>query len=124
MTWYAASIIQAIRPAAEGEKPIRVYESLYLIEAASEEEAFAESRKIGESESAKDDSLTLNGVAAKTVFVGVRKLISVSNPAPLRQKEDRPVSGTELTYSCYEVADEEALKKLAEGERVIVDYVE
>ena len=124
MTWYAASIIQTIRPVVGNAQPICVYENIYLVEADSDEEAMAEANKIGMSESIADPSLTVSGVPAKSEFAGVRKLVSVSNPAPLMQKEDRPVSGTELTYACYEVANEEALKSLVAGERVLLNYLE
>jgi len=124
MTWFTASVLIAIKSESRADGPFLVYENMYLLEASSALEASSKAEKFGQGEMLIDDGLTINGERASRSFVGIRKLISVSNPEPLDQDEDRPVSGTEVTYALYEVADEKALKKLAKGEKVKITYLE
>lgn len=125
MTWFTASVIVAIKPLAESAGPIQVYENNYLIEATDFEEARKKADVIGKSEvSVQDDELTLDGAPAKWVYIGVRKIMTVSNPTPLDLDKDKPLSGTELNYSVYQVADDETLEKLANGGAVTVQYLE
>lgn len=126
MKWYGASIIVAVRSNKAEAWPLPVEENVILIEAANDDQAMEEAKKVGEKYNDPEVSRTLrlNHRPAHFEFIGVRKLISVSNPSPLRQDQDRPVHGTELTYSTFEIADEEALKRLANGEDVAVRYIE
>lgn len=48
----------------------------------------------------------------------------MSNPDPLDQTEDRPTTGTEITYSEFEVPDEAALRRLGQGKSLDIWYVE
>lgn len=123
MTWFTASVLIAIKPESYAGGPIQVYENMYLLEAATAHDAFQKAKLLGREE-ASDDSLTIDDCPAICSFIGVRKLITVSNPFPLDLKEDRPVSGTEVTYAVYQVADEMAASKLANGEEVDVLYLE
>ena len=126
MTWYAAHIIMAIRTIEGGQGPIPVYENVFLIEASDRKEAVDKARKIGKEEALIDDKGTLNGKPAKWVFAGVRKIVSISNPYEHDPDQDRlrPIDGTEITYSKFEVADEVAIKRLAKSEEVEVVYIE
>lgn len=123
MTWFAAHALIAIRR-IDSVGPISIYENVLLLEADSSEQAKALAAKLTEAEVAIDDGLTINGVVAVRKFAGVRKVISVSNPDPLDLDKDRPVSGTEITYSEYEVESEAVLQRLAAGEAVDVRYVD
>lgn len=125
MTWFTASVLVAIKPHGYTSGPVQVYENMYLVEAPTSSEALAKARKLGVEEAAIiDDGLTIDEEPAFREFVGVRKLINVSNPTPLRQDEDRPTDGTELTYSLYEVEDVQALQELASGNPLRLVYVE
>ena len=126
MTWYAAHIIIAFRTERKDGAPILVHENVILIEAPNEDEAMEKAKAAGEFQVQPDASegLRIGNRAARVEFIGVRKLISVSNPSPLSQDRDRPVDGTEVTYSCFELADEEALMRLSNGDDVTLRYVE
>jgi hypothetical protein len=115
MPWYAAHTIVSIRPIKRKRQPICVYENVILLEAADDNEADAKARKLGEASVVEDETLTLNGEPAVESFVGIRKIISVSNPWPLKQHDDRPVDGTEITYSEFLIKDEDTLVKLVNG---------
>lgn len=124
MTWYAAHLVIGIMSSEKTAGPILVHENVVLVEAPSEADALGKAKTIGQTEAALQDGLTLNGAPAKRVFAGVRKLITVSNPETSNLDQDRPSDGTEITYSIYEVSNEEALKKFAAGSEVAVKYVE
>lgn len=124
MAWYTASIIIAIRPRDEPNNDFLVHENLLLIEAPTASEAIVAARKLGEEEATLDDDLTIDGLPAVREFIGVRKVVIVSNPHPMNQDQDRPVGGTEVSYSVYRVSDRSALQRLASGESVEVEYLE
>lgn len=123
MTWYAAHNILGMKR-TDGVGPISVWESVLLIEARTVTEAHAIAAGLGEEEAKVDDGLTLDGVAAVKIFAGVRKLTAISNPHPHDAAEDRPTTGTEITYSTFRVTDEDALRRLAGGDEVELTYEE
>jgi hypothetical protein len=57
---------------------------------------------------------------ATLVFAGIRKVITVSH----WEEEGKLCSLDEITYSEFQVADEESVRKLATGEEVTVEYIE
>ena len=126
MTWYAASIIIAFRTERKDPSPISVEETVVLIEAPNEDEAMEKAKAAGEFQiqPGASEGLRIGNRAAHLEFVGVRKLITISNPSPLSQDKDRPVDGTEITYSCFEVPDEDALMRLSNGDDVTLRYIE
>jgi len=124
MAWYTASIIIAIRPRDEPNSDFLVHENLLLIDARTASEARVAARKLGEEEATLDDDLTIDGLPAVREFIGVRKIVTVSNPHPMNQDQDRPADGTEVSYSVYRVSDRSALQRLASGESVEVEYLE
>lgn len=123
MTWYAVHALVAMRR-TDSIGPISVYENVFLVEAKDSNDAAAQGRSMAKVESAVEDDLTIDGVPAVRSFAGIRKVITISNPEPLDLDQDRPVSGTEITYSEYEIDSEEELQKLAAGELVAVRYVD
>lgn len=123
MTWFAASVIVAYRVVDNPTNPILVHENIYLVEGVDAIEALQKAEKYGHEEASVNDGLTLNDLPARAKFVGVRKLINISNPAPYNMDEVPPSEGTEITYSEYEVCDEKTLEQLANGEEVIVRYL-
>jgi Domain of unknown function (DUF4288) len=126
MTWYAASIVIAFRTKRKDGSPILVHENVILIEAPNDDEAMAKARTAGENQvqPGVSKNLRIGNRSARLEFIGVRKLITISNPSPLSQDEDRPVDGTEVTYSYFELPDEDALVRLSNGEEVTVRYIE
>jgi hypothetical protein len=124
MTWFAASVLVAIRKTTEPNGPWLVYENIILVEAVNSEEASAVASGIARAEVEIDDGFTIDDVPAIKTFAGIRKLINVSNPYPMDQDKDRPVTGTEITYSLYKIENASDLEKLATGREVAVQYVE
>jgi hypothetical protein len=124
MTWYAAHTIVSIRPIKPAKGEILVYENVILIEAKDGEQATDKARKHAEASIPKDQSLRIDGEPAVESFIGIRKIVAVSNPRPLGQDADRPVDATEITYSKFKLKDERALSKLVNGEEVLIHYLE
>ncbi|MDH5641500.1 MAG: DUF4288 domain-containing protein [Nitrospira sp.] len=124
MTWYAAHLVIGIMPIQKSAETILVHENVVLVEASSESDALGKAEAIGLTEANLQDGMTMDGVPAKRLFAGIRKLITVSNPETNNLDQDRPSDGTEITYSVYKVSNEEELKKLATGLEVQVKYIE
>lgn len=112
MTWYAVHTLVAMRR-VDKVGPISVWENVYLIEAENGHDAYVLGKEAAMPE--PDDSLRINGVKATQSFAGIRKIINVSNPVHFDQDQDRPVSGTEITYSEFQFNSEDDLRKYAEG---------
>jgi hypothetical protein len=124
MTWYAAHTIVTIRPIKPDKGEIGGYENVILVEANNEHEAINKARKYAQDSIPEDESLKVDGKPAIQSFIGIRKIVAVTNPWPLSQDADRPVDGTEITYSKFAVKDERALSKLVNGEEVLIHYLE
>jgi len=97
MKWYAAHVVLAPLT-AEQNVPIDVFENVYLVSGVTEEQALRRAEALGRAEEVVDDDLTLDGAPAKMTFLGVRKIVSISN-AVGPQDEAPPADGCELTYS-------------------------
>ena len=123
MTWFAASIIIGMKR-RDGKGAILVHENVILIEAKSAEEAHHIAVAEGEMHQGLDGGLTIGGHPADNVFAGVRKVLTVDTSAVGTKMDDPPKSGTEVTYSEFEVPDDETLQRLGRGESVDVRYVE
>ncbi len=124
MTWFAAHILIAMSKTSEPDGPFTVWENVVLLEAGDAAAALEMAQARGRADASADDSLTVDDQPARSQFAGVRKLINISNPEPLDPDGDRPVSGTEITYSEFLVEGRDGLAKLADGESVVVDYVD
>ncbi len=123
MTWFAAHSIVASRR-VDSQGVISVYENIFLVEAPDAASASSKAAEMARREVDSDDSLTIDEAPAIRTFCGVRKVVAVSNPYPLDLDEDTPISGTELTYSKFEVSSEEDLQILVEGGELSLRYVE
>ncbi len=124
MTWYVASIIMSIKTLEQPQSQIPVYENFVLIEAETSTEALEKAEVIGRNEAFYNNDMTLDNKAAKMVYEGLRKLINISNPEPFDLDHDRPVSGTELTYSQYILENNEQMKDLVDGGELTLRYIE
>ena len=114
MAWYAAHIVLYFRHKKRRQKRFVVWENIVLINAKSEEEAFAKAEERGRQDAGADDSLRLNDEPAELIFAGVRKLVLCPD------EDRRPKDGTEVSYIEMEVQSEEAIHKLVAGEPVSV----
>jgi hypothetical protein len=103
----------------ENQTTFPVWENIYLINAASEDEAFKKAEIKGrESAGDNDGSFQWNNHPARWVFLGVRKLTLCQNP------DERPSDGTELTYLQMRVRSRSALTKLVNSDRVAIELIE
>lgn len=119
MAWYAAHLIVYFRRQRKKQTRFLVWENIVLIQAATEEEAFAKATKRGRQDAeGGNGGIHFGKEPAELVFGGVRKLV-------LCQDEDRrPKDGTEVSYIEMEVRSEEALRKLIAGEPVSATLVD
>lgn len=117
MKWYSAHIVMFVEFLQSAQDRFPVWENVVLIEAVTEEEAFEKAESYGRSEEGDDSgSFRWGKQPARWIFAGVRKLTECQCDA------DRPGDGTELTYIEMELDSREAVKKLAAGKPVHVDY--
>jgi hypothetical protein len=124
MTWFAASIIIAMRRIDQPDGPFLAHENVVLLEAASAAEALSKAKEIGAEQGTPDSSFTIDDQPAVQSFAGIRKLISISNPDDFNQDKDPPSNGTEITYSLFELDDAAALEALVDGKEVRLSYRE
>ncbi len=124
MIWYAANIVNVIRVRNGTQGSYPIWEDVYLIEAATDEEAVRKAEALGKENESDDPSLTYDGVPARMEFVGVRKVVRVRNAFPAHPDEIQPTNGTEITYSKYTVATEKDVARFASGEKVDTVYEE
>lgn len=123
MTWYAAHVVLSIRPRKKGVS-ITLYENVFLVEAKDSDEARRMAEDIGKKSVVGYSGLEVDGVPTICNYEGVRKIINISNPFPLDQDEDRPVSGTEITYTEFQAKDFKDIRDFMKGWEVDLKYVE
>jgi hypothetical protein len=115
--WYTAHLIMFVKFKKGSQPHYPVWENIVLVEARTEDEAFAKAEGLGRSEEGDDGgSFRWGGEPAEWVFAGVRKLTECQAP------DGRPGDGAELSYNELALGSLEAVKKLAAGERVQVTY--
>ena len=123
MTWYAVHAVLLMRR-IDLCGPISVYENIYLVQAANGSLARAEGENLIKPEIDADDKPAIDGIRAIREFVGIRKVVNVSNPEPLDIDKDRPISGTEITYSEFEVDSENDVQKFMEGKPLVIKLID
>jgi Domain of unknown function (DUF4288) len=125
MPWYAAHAIVSYRTIKPSKGEIDVYENVILISAKDGAEAHNKAQQFGEAYIVKDETLTtMEGEPLEESFVGIRKIIEISNPFSPGPDSAIPVDGAEITYSSFKVKDEQALADLVNGDEVLISYLE
>lgn len=124
MTWYAASVLFAFDNVHGPQSRWHVWEDVVLIEASSHEEVMAKAQAYADTWTSLGTGLKMGGHLAARRFIGVRKVLTISNPAhmDIEQSDHPPVDGTEITFTEFIVESREDLEKLAKGERVRLVY--
>lgn len=121
MPWYAAHAIMYVRFKDGQQDHYPVWENVLLVKAedgdAARRKAVAWAKQ-GEGDS--ENSFRWDGRPATWVFAGLRKVISVSHSG----LNDVPGDGDEITYSEFDLADEQSLKALVGGDETTVKYVD
>lgn len=119
MTWFAAHAVLYFKLKGGAQGRCTVWENVYLIEAEDVDAAWEKAEARARQEEGDDDgSLTVDEQPATCVFAGIRKMSEVSHAA----EDGRLASGDEITYSEFEVSDEESVRALVTGEEVSVTY--
>ncbi len=105
--WFAAHIVMYVEFKTESQTTFPVWENIVLINANSDDEAFGKAERKGlESEGDDGGSFEWEGLPARWVFAGVRKLTLCKN------SEERPGDGTEITYIQMRVRSKNSLKSM------------
>jgi hypothetical protein len=92
------------------QKRFPVYENIFLVAAASPDEAFAKAEKLGRAEEGDDvGSLRVAGRLSIRRCAGVRKIVECLLP------DERPRDETELTYNELEFASLRDVERFARG---------
>ena len=117
MTWHVAHIIMYVRykdVADQAEYP--VYENLSLLEAENADRAWEAAEEAGKvQEGDCDGTLVWNDHPAVLVFGGVRKVIACAQAPEHLAPGNRPVHGSELTYSQFTVRGRQAYLQLPQA---------
>jgi hypothetical protein len=127
MTLFAASIIIWLKDKTEKgldenvDGPCHLWERIVLVRADDPDEATRKASEFGLNDAAANsDDLMDEGKPAQLVFMGVRKLREVEEPASgVAQNELTEVSASEM-----EVASRADLVNLARGNAVVVRYID
>lgn len=113
MSWYAAHVVMYARWKKGRQERFPVWENIVLVQADSEEEAFAKAESRGREEEGNDDgNFRWGGRPATWVFAGVRKLTLCEDA------DEQPIDGTEVSYIEMEVDSPAAIRKLVAGQPV------
>jgi hypothetical protein len=121
MAWYAAHVVMHYELAGESQDGFAGYENIFLVEAdtpARAQECGADYGRADETDCS--GTLTVNGRPARLVFDGVRKVVEVLH-AP---GGSHPAAGDEVSYSEFEVADRDHLRRFAAGEAVPLRHID
>ena len=97
------------------------HENIYLIEAESPEEAQTKGKKRAKQDEGDDDgSLTLNDRPATRTLGGILKVVECTD---LDLDTDKPVDGTELTYSDLILPNKHEFDKFVSGRSSTLVYL-
>jgi len=117
--WYAAHLVMAVEFKDGNRDRVPVFENIFLLHAASHQEAQKEATLLGKAgEGDSNGSFKWEGRSAFLRFAGIRKTILCVDP------ETQPTNGTEVTYSEFELPDDESLSKFLKGEDVTLRCVD
>jgi Domain of unknown function (DUF4288) len=121
MPWFAAHVIMHYQMTEGVQDRYTGYENIFLVEANTPEEAIEHGAARGrEDEGDCSGTLTVDGRPARLVLDGVRKVVKVLH-AP---RDRHPAAGDEISYSEFEIADADLLRRFATGEAVPLVSVE
>lgn len=121
MAWFAAHAIVYFSLKQGIQNVFTVWENVYVIQAPTSEEALKQAFELGNKENGDDNgSLSVDGQPAERVFAGIRKVTAVSH----QSMDETLSSGDEITFSEYQVEDQEAINTLVKGEAINIKYLD
>ncbi len=119
MPWFAAHAIMYFRLKSGEQQRYHVWENVFLVEAADLCQAWDRGIELARrDEGDSDGSLRIDDRPCDLLFGGLRKVVEISHSGV----EDLPQHGDEISYSEFEVADADALRRLIDGEDTAVLY--
>jgi hypothetical protein len=103
-----------------GQQRYRIWENVLLVDAADSKQAWERGKELASRDEANSDgSLRIDDQPCDLVFGGLRKVVEVSHAG----EENVLQHGDEISYSEFEVADADALRRLIDGEDTAVVYL-
>ncbi|HEY3799490.1 MAG TPA: hypothetical protein VGL58_14150 [Caulobacteraceae bacterium] len=122
MKWYAAHVVIALF-ADDRSGPVEAFENIYLVAGKTPAAARKRAEELGRAEETLDDGLTIDGAPGRCAYLGVRKLVSISNAAG-SQDEAPPSDGSEITYSRWKFATVGEAVAFAQGDQASLTAIE
>jgi hypothetical protein len=121
MPWFAAHVVMHHEWTDGPQDRYTGYENIFLVEADTPEQATERGAALGrQDETDCSGTLTVHGRSARLVFDGVRKVVKVLHvPGGCH-----PAAGDEISYSEFEVADADLLRRYATGGAVPLVSIE
>lgn len=122
--WFAVSAVTVL----ERRRTPRylAFESVYLVEAASEKAARKKGAALARAEAKSGGIIEKDGFRGRMRFAGIRKVLwCAANPARVGPPEvDAVHDGTEATFSLFEVRTKADLARLVKGKPTTLVYRE
>ncbi len=122
MYWYGVHVVMAVRYKHGKQDVFPAWENIYLINAENSEEAAHKGEVTGKkNEGDASGSFYWDDQPAEWLYMGVRKVIQVSNAcSPTNEVGD----GAEITYQTLEFNTEKALKNYVNSKPTKLRVVE
>jgi hypothetical protein len=117
VSWYAAHVVMRIRYREPHPGPLYVMENIVLVEAANPQDSKGVAEAHGRQDANPDDmSFRCDDRPAFWEYAGVRVVVSCDDA------EERPGTGSEVTYMEYRVESDAALQELLSGKPTTVEF--
>lgn len=116
--WYIAHVL-CLQEYTDPPYEWSIMENLIMINAKSSNDAYQKALLLGEEENVEQvESVTFEGRAFDIKFIGVRKVVSCL------PKDERPSSGTEVSYQEYTLKSKDDISKLLNGDSVEIVLID
>ena len=121
MARFAAHAIMYFKLKSGVQDSFTIWENAILSETENSDEAWEKAKTWARQEEGDSHgSLRVDDQAATQIFAGIRKMVTVSH----WEEEGKLTHGDEITYSEFQVTDEDSIRQLVDGEEVTVEYIE
>lgn len=125
MTWFTASFISATKFPNDGESSYLVYEDYYLFEANTQQEYNDKLDRAIDELKTKYSNHTYQNKPSQVEYVGIRKILTITNFNPnLDKEEDPPDDDCILSYNFLTTKTLNEAKQYAIGGEVFANYID
>jgi hypothetical protein len=120
--WFCAHVYTILSDLSDRQFEDRVLliEDIVLLNSKSIEDALLQANRFGRNEQEQLSLISVEGQPMKCKFAGVRKVIKTDYVQPNSSLNFEPSDGTEVTFSQFEIAQIEDVKKLVNDENVLL----